>query len=404
MLKKSDVSVAEAIKFFSGFGAEAGYFVPTDTGLSKSILDAHGSLRSFFLGKRIHDFEKQNKGPDFKVLRDAFIISEDKLVKTNISFYRPETKSGDPRFWIYKLSDYFSSFNLGAIFQINDAIYILNLSRIKSFDIKDAANSFLGEIFRQTEQSTDTPVVLLLQKMRNISKLGYVDTKRTGDTGVGMTLETLLGINANSSRVPDFMGIEIKAQRLKNTKKGFAKSSNRVNLFSQVPDWDISKCKSGGDILKKFGYLDVIKNKFQLYCTSSANPNPQGLFLSIDEVANTLDSKCNKSEEIEDVARWRIDNLQQQLEKKHSQTFWVKAKSKISSEGIEQFHYVQVEQTKNPFIHNFGTLVEIGAITMDYTLSTKSDGGTRDHGYLFKIHPSNFDLLFPAPTIYNLEE
>jgi hypothetical protein len=33
---------------------------------------------------------------------------------------------------------------------------------------------------------------------------------------------------------------------------------------------------------------------------------------------------------------------------------------------------------------------------MDYTLSQKATGNSaRDHGYLFKIHPENFDLLFP---------
>lgn len=403
MLSKSDVSIAEAIKLFSALGSEAGYFVPTETGLLKSILDSHGSLRSFFLGKQIHDYEKQNKGTNFKVLRDAFIVTDDKLIKTNISFYRPETKSGDSRFWIYNLNEYFSALNLGAIFLKNDVIYIINLSRIKSLDLNKVSNTLFGEIFSKGDDEIDSAVILLLQKMRTISKLGYVDSLRIGDTGVGMTLETMLGISANSSRVPDFMGIEIKAQRLKNTKGGVTKSGNRVNLFSQVPDWDISNCKSGGDILKKFGYLDEIKNRFQLYCTNSVKPNPQGLFLSIDEDANTLDSMCNRSQGIEEVVKWRIANLQHQLEKKHRQTFWVKAKSKKSDDGLEQFHYVQIEQTRNPFVYNFSTLIEIGAITMDYTLSTKADGGTRDHGYLFKIHPSNFDLLFPSPILYNLE-
>ena len=404
MLSKSDFLIAEAIKLFSALGAEAGYFVPTETGLSKSILDAHGSLRSFFLGKKIHDYDKQNKGTNFKILRDAFIVTDENIIKTNISFYRPETKSGDPRFWIYKLNEYFSAFNLGAIFLKNDAIYVINLSRLRKLDLNNITNTSFGEILLKNEEDIDASVNLLLEKMRTVSKLGFVDSLRTGDTGVGMTLETLLGIAANSSRVPDFMGIEIKAQRLKSTRGGVTKSKNRVNLFSQVPDWDISNCKSGGDILKRFGYLDKVKNRFQLYCTNSVTPNPQGLFLSIHEDANTLDSKCNKSKDIEEVVKWRIPNLQHQLEKKHRQTFWVKAKSKKSSTGLEQFHYVQVEQTKNPFVHNFATLIEIGAITMDYTLSTKPDGGTRDHGYLFKIHPSNFDLLFPAPIIHNLEQ
>jgi len=52
-----------------------------------------------------------------------------------------------------------------------------------------------------------------LSKLQIISAKGFVDSLRSGDTGVGMTLETLLGIEANSNRAPDYFGIEIKAKR-----------------------------------------------------------------------------------------------------------------------------------------------------------------------------------------------
>ena len=54
---------------------------------------------------------------------------------------------------------------------------------------------------------------LLIDEIKNIYKEGWTKTLRNGDTGIGFTLETKLNIKANSSKKPDFMGIEIKAFR-----------------------------------------------------------------------------------------------------------------------------------------------------------------------------------------------
>jgi hypothetical protein len=66
----------------------------------------------------------------------------------------------------------------------------------------------------------------------------------------------------------------------------------------------------------------------------------------------------------------------------------------------------EVEHTQSPLIGNFGALVDLGAITMDYLLHEEPtpSGGRRagDHGYLFKIHPDNLDLLFPPSKTYQL--
>ena len=43
--------------------------------------------------------------------------------------------------------------------------------------------------------------------------MGFIQTMRPGDTGIGYTFESLLGIPANSATTPDFKGIEIKTKR-----------------------------------------------------------------------------------------------------------------------------------------------------------------------------------------------
>ena len=101
-----------------------------------------------------------------------------------------------------------------------------------------------------------------------------------------------------------------------------------------------------------------------------------------------------------------MEKLRSRLAQKHDETFWVKAQQRTNAVGKEQFHYVEVEHTHGPLVDNFGTLVEIGAITMDYTFHEEfTQTGrrkARDHGYLFKILPTNLDLLFPPSKNYSL--
>ena len=438
MLEKSDTPITEAMKFFATYNIEATYVVPTATGLSKSILDAHASLRNYFKSKNIHDFSSQKQGEENKVILNATLVSLHDMISTKVSIYRPNTKSGDPRLWISKLHTIAQPNNLIAIFLLNGSIYVLNFSdkqillsahekrsplnsliqrQISSQEQLSArlmekigAQSLLGSETHRFEEGEQPPEAVifdsdseslvnhaenLIEKLKTISLLGYVESKRSGDTGVGMTLETLLGIKANSSRTPDFNGIEIKASR-----KGSV--PNRVNLFSQVPNWKLSTCKSGKDILEKCGYIEPTKNRLQLYCTNSISPNAQGLFLKIDDKNNLVESKRSTPSAVESIVVWDLDNLVKQLRAKHKSTFWVKAMSRKDENGKEHFHYVEVEMTESPFAANFSTLIEIGAITMDYTLSMKDTRKARDHGYLFKILPQNLDLLFPKSRVLSL--
>lgn len=450
MLNKSDIPIAEVMKVFASYGQEAAYIVPTITGMDKGILDAHGSLREFFKSKGIHDFDTQSQGGASKKIVDIYLIEENSIHETKMSLYRPETKSGDPRIWIYGLPKYAAPFNLLAFLVLGEKLYLVNASNpnllgnsstlfeepkkiekayppAQQIRIQEDLCSLTSEIdlpkpksispaIAQTRKQQDINKITLkaeplkellqvqstnldsvesslLSKLEIISAKGFIDTLRSGDTGVGMTLETLLGIEANPNRAPDYFGIEIKAKRVTGKKN---RATTRATLFSQVPDWDVSSCRNGMAILKKYGYVDSNTNRLQLYCTNSSTPNPQGLFLKVDEENSILESLKKSNEVVEKVASWRMANLRAQLEAKHKKTFWVKAKTRASETGTEQFHYFEVDKTESPLSSNLSTLIEIGAVTMDYTLSQKATGNSaRDHGYLFKIHPENFDLLFP---------
>ena len=115
--------------------------------------------------------------------------------------------------------------------------------------------------------------------MREVASKGYVRTLRPGDTGVGFTLETLLGISANSSKSPDYKGIEIKSGRKRSQKSG------RTTVFSQVPNWQISRLKGSKEILFERGRFHQIRQRMQLFhefSTIKLNSYDMKLELDID--------------------------------------------------------------------------------------------------------------------------
>lgn len=396
MLERSDTSIAEILATFNRHNLEVGLLVPTETGIQKSIMDATLSVREYFLDAAFHDYDRQEQGPDAKQVKKAFFIHPERCEETTVSLYRPLTKAGDPRIWFSNLKRYADPYNLLAVIVKEDCAYVVNCSDADILRSINNSNTPLGAMAFASTPERDAVVDELLNLIRDVSAKGYVRTLRGGDTGIGMTLETLLGIEANTRRSPDYKGIELKAKRIK---KGRA---NRVTLFSKSPDWKLSPIGSAWGLLEAHG-RDT-SGKLQLYHELNATaPNSYGLFLQVDGAKdwlkqNYLDPETGRTRH---DATWPMDILRTSLRDKHPQTFWVSAKCRGKG-AEEEFHYVQVEHTKQPKIRNFDTLIEGGIISLDYTLSQKGPMRARDHGYLFKIHPTNFPALFPPSEVHIL--
>ena len=102
----------------------------TATGFKKSILDATAPVRAYFLEKGIHDYEEQPQGPEHKRLIDTFILTDLEQRKTQSSLYRPVTKKGDPRMWVYRISEFISPDEIFALIAYQKKLYVINLSQI----------------------------------------------------------------------------------------------------------------------------------------------------------------------------------------------------------------------------------------------------------------------------------
>lgn len=363
----------------------------TGTGLKKSILDATAPMRSYFFEQGIHNYSEQLQGPNHKQILPTRIFDEQNEYQTKTSLYRPITKKGDPRLWIYQLGEHTHPDDIHAICVYKMEFRVINITRVnieKSYTASELSplKEFIAELYHTS--STTSEELLAFFKCH---KGEWFEAEITADTGIGRTIETMLGIAQNSNKTPDYKGIELKSYREK-------RSSTKNVLFTQTPDWSLSTLKSGREIVAKYGYLDKIKGKKTYQNTVQCNlPNSQGLGLTLDQVKELLELQYFGTP-IEDVAVWTLRKLHQRLSEKHRETFWIAVDNKYQ-DGKEYFRYQSIEHTRNPILPQFDLLLEAAIITVDLLLCRPSGHGDT---YSFKIKKKGMPLLFPESLTYDL--
>ncbi|MFH1732344.1 MAG: MvaI/BcnI family restriction endonuclease [Planctomycetota bacterium] len=135
-------------------------------------------------------------------------------------------------------------------------------------------------------------------KFSKIKQKGYVRSARRGPTGVGKTLEDLLGIDENNIALPDMGTVELKAHR--------SGCQSMITLFTfNRKAWKMSPL----DAIRQYGTEDA-NGRLGLYFTMSRVANSSDLFLHID--AHTI-SVRHVSGQI--VAEWSLDALAEQFMK-----------------------------------------------------------------------------------------
>ncbi|MCF6356704.1 MAG: MvaI/BcnI family restriction endonuclease [Draconibacterium sp.] len=365
---------------------------PTETGLKKSIMDATGPVRNYLKENKFHDYGIQLQGQVNKIVIQGLIYEQSQVSKSNISLYRPNTKKGDPRIWLSGLTKHANANDIIVLICFDEIIHAFNLTQLPIKElIESVITNPIKELVEEINSYENLIANELLLKLSSIARAGAIPSMVDADTSVGRTLETALGIAINSSKQPDYKGIELKSFR--------SKRGNRKNLFAQVPDWSLSKFKSSAEILDAFGYWR--DQDFKLYCTvSSTTRNSQGLNLKMDSDIKQLIENSDKAN-IGDFVVWTLDKLHQRLLEKHKETFWVEADSTIIN-GKEHFQYIKVEHTKRPITSQFDILIEQGIITLDHLIKRNSKGKVVEKGPLFKIKPKGLDLLFPPSEKHEL--
>ncbi|MDW7988387.1 MAG: MvaI/BcnI family restriction endonuclease [candidate division WOR-3 bacterium] len=223
---------------------------------------------------------------------------------------------------------------------------------------------------------------LILKKLKEIKKMGYVKTHRAGNTGIGKTLEDLLGIKENNIPGPNTQMIELKSAR-KN-------ASSMLTLFTKSP----LPPGASSVLLSRFGYESKRgNNKKELHTTVSARgfnkiKGKVGFKIVIKEDKINLVTNEN-----EIVGYWDKETLRNSFERKMPKLLYVKADSRGSGPN-EEFWFNEAWLLSGFDFENFVRLLKEGTILVDIRIGQYPDGRTHDHGTAFRVLPAKLDLCF----------
>ena len=225
----------------------------------------------------------------------------------------------------------------------------------------------------------------LKEKLRQIKKMGFVKTHRRGDTGIGKTLEDLLGIRENNIPLPDIGEVaELKSYR-KNAK-------SMMTLFTLEP------LPKGGDrdrlLLDNFGYSkrDNQRSK-ELHSTLSCKRyNNQNLKLSVEKDKIRVKGKGKRLNIF-----WDMESLRNKFNEKLPALVYVLADTKIV-DGVEYFHFNEAYLLEDFDFELFKKRVKADDIVVDFRMYYRPNGSVRNHGTGFRVKINKLDDCFSKKT------
>ena len=204
----------------------------------------------------------------------------------------------------------------------------------------------------------------------------WVMSERRGPTGIGHTLEKLIGLSENNIASPDLDKIELKAHRIN--------SSSMITLFTfNRKVWKMKPLEA----IKKYGTLDD-HGRLGLYFTMSHNPNDSGLYLHIE--SETISVRHLPSKEI--VAEWQLQTIAERFIKKIPALILVSAFSKMEN-GVEWFKFEKAELLTGTSVEILRKQILDENILVDLRLHDKITSA-RNHGTGFRTYEDKLPLLF----------
>lgn len=224
-----------------------------------------------------------------------------------------------------------------------------------------------------------------IQEYSKIKAMGWITTHRSGPTGIGKTLEDLLGITENNLHEPDFGEYELKSCRLN--------SNSMLTMFTQTPQ----PARANTYLRQKYGYSSAAYDNDEkvLHSTLSASR-----FVPIADTGHSLKIVCD-SEKISIASEsgvegvfWNRDALRRSFDKKYNNKFvYAKAQSRGSGSS-EEFWFTDAYEVSGFSYESFVELLERGQIYIDLRIGQYPDGRTHDHGTGFRIREADQSLLF----------
>lgn len=219
-------------------------------------------------------------------------------------------------------------------------------------------------------------IEFLRAKLEEVKAMGYVVSQRKGNTGIGYTLETLLGIAENNIKLPDFGTIELKSKR--------KSAATPVTMFTfNSGAWKFSQ----KEIVQKYGYKDK-QNRQALKCFVTTSVNPQGLFVKVENDVLIL-----KHTDETVIAEWKGTDLASYFKAKLPSLALVLANT-TTVDGKEAFHYEDAYLLTNPTEDTLLKSIEEGIILVDLRMHLNPNGSVRNRGTAFRVKEINLISCF----------
>jgi len=231
-----------------------------------------------------------------------------------------------------------------------------------------------------------------------VRSLGRVKTNRKGNTGIGKTLEDIIGVEENNLDAPDLHGYEIKSQR--------NLSSSYVTLFTKAPTYP----KRVNNTLRlDYGSYDERFPDIKVLHTSvfatrwNSHKSGYSYRLQVDESESKVSLKIREASSeniIKSDIFWDAQTLNKIFSDKLQNLAFIQAHNETIN-GEEYFLFEKCTLFHGVSLQKFLAQTNEGNIMFDIRIGAykninkpKTYGKTHDHGSGFRIKREKLALLY----------
>lgn len=241
-----------------------------------------------------------------------------------------------------------------------------------------------------------------VKAFEHVKSLGRIKTNRSGNTGIGKTLEDIIGVVENNLDAPDLHGYEIKSQR--------NLSGSYVTLFTKAPD---NPRAVNSHLRLQYGSYDEHFPDVKVLHTSVFatrwNTHKSGYCykLDFDDVNGKLKlliKDANSSIVIEEKIYWSYSTLNKIFTDKLQNLAFVQAHNE-TIDGEEYFDFEKCTLFHGVSLSKFIAEAKSGNIMFDIRIGAYKNpakpnyGKTHDHGSGFRIKRVKLDTLYDTKIV-----
>lgn len=241
----------------------------------------------------------------------------------------------------------------------------------------------------------ENSIIRLKKEFERIKEMKWVESKRSGTTGIGYTFEELLGKKENNYPYYDFEDIEIKVHN--------KKSNYPIHLFNATPDGDeVYPIKK---IIDKIGYPDKLMPKYNVFniTVSGNNFTKIGYYKRVKLKVDYNNKKVyliainNNNENYDLNVSWSFKLLQEKIKNKIEKLAIIEAETKNIS-FKEYYKYNSIVFYKIKKFDYFINLIDKGIISITFKIgvfrSGPREGQIHDRGTDFSIYEKDINKLY----------